>query len=62
MKGESYKQPKGKKDTYTKETLKMAYVGMSRPRFMLCMAIHKDRFDEELDLVNDGLWEVVRAY
>lgn len=60
--GNVYVQPKKKKDTYTKETLKMAYVGMSRPRYLLCMAIHKDRFDEKLDKDNGGLWKIVKTY
>jgi len=57
-----YKQPKRIKDTYTKETLKMAYVGMSRPRYLLCMAVHKDRFDEAFDIENGGLWEIVKTF
>lgn len=46
------------------QTLKMAYVGMSRPRYLLCMAISRDNFTfdcEELrrlwsieDVVNDA--------
>lgn len=31
---------------YDKQSTKMAYVGLSRPTHLLCMAIHKDRFDE----------------
>ena len=46
----------------TKETLKMSYVGMSRPRYLLCMAVHKDRFDENFDIENGGLWEIVKTY
>jgi hypothetical protein len=42
-----------------KESLKMAYVGMSRPKYLLCLAIHKDRFDSELDMKNGGNWEIV---
>lgn len=42
-----------------KETLKMAYVGMSRPKYLLCLAIHKDRFDSELDMKNGGNWEII---
>ena len=61
MLGAPYEQPKKKKDTYTKETLKMAYVGMSRPRYLLCMAVHKDRYDEDLDIENGGLWEIVKT-
>ena len=59
MKGIPYSPPKRKKDTYMKETLKMAYVGMSRPRYLLCFAIHRSRFDEALNIDNGGMWEVV---
>ena len=48
-----------KASTRTKETLKMAYVGMSRPKYLLCLAIHKDRYDKELDIKNGGNWEIV---
>ena len=52
------------KDTYRKETLKMAYVAMSRPKYLLCMAIKKDRIQAILDdPVKKGylvkIWEVV---
>jgi len=59
MKGIPYTPPKRGKDTYTKETLKMAYVGMSRPKYMLCFAIHKSRYDEALDKNKNGMWEVM---
>lgn len=43
------------------KSLKVAYVGMSRPRYLLCVAIQKDRFDvmdcEELRRI----WDVVEA-
>ena len=49
------------------QTLKMAYVGMSRPRYLLCMAISRSNFIfdcEELrrlwdieDVVNDAEWQ-----
>ena len=31
---------------YEKQSTKMAYVGLSRPTHLLCLAIHKDRFKE----------------
>jgi hypothetical protein len=46
--------------THTQETLKMAYVGMSRPQYLLCLAIHKDRYDSRLDKANGGHWEVIQ--
>ncbi|MHC4517210.1 MAG: UvrD-helicase domain-containing protein [Planctomycetota bacterium] len=33
-------------DVYKKQSLKMVYVGFSRPTHFLCFAVHKDRFDE----------------
>ncbi len=45
-----------------KETLKMAYVGMSRPTHLLCVAIHKSSFSDfegdKQGLENAG-WEVI---
>ena len=38
-------------------TLKMAYVGMSRPKYLLCMAIHKDRFTFDTPELRE-LWNV----
>ncbi|GHV49096.1 hypothetical protein FACS1894181_07000 [Bacteroidia bacterium] len=60
LKGEYYIPPKSK-DTYRKETLKMAHVGMSRPQFFLCMAVHKSRFDDSFDIERGGMWEIVTA-
>lgn len=41
--GEVYKPRKG--DSRIQACLKVAYVGMSRPKYLLCYAIKKDRFD-----------------
>ena len=60
LKGNYYVPPR-KKDVYKKETLKMTHVGMSRPKYFLCMAIHRDRFDDALDINNGGIWEIVNA-
>ena len=57
--GKAYNPPRSK-DTYRKETLKMAYVGMSRSIYLLCFAIQKDRFNaKEKEIRECGLWEVV---
>lgn len=49
------------KDADTLKNLRVAYVGMSRPRYMLCVAIQQDRFDkidcEELRKI----WKVEKA-
>lgn len=57
MKGIPYKSKKS--DAHIKETLKMAYVGMSRPKYLLCYAIHSSRNDQALDIENGGMWEVI---
>lgn len=48
-----------KNGVYRKQALKMSYVGFSRPTHLLCVAIHKDRFDRDLSEINDEIWEVV---
>jgi hypothetical protein len=60
LKGTYYIPPR-KGNIHKKETLKMAHVGMSRPKYFLCMAIHRDRFDNALDINNGGMWEIVMA-
>ncbi len=49
------------KDADTLKNLRVAYVGMSRPRYMLCVAIQQNRFDkidcEELRKI----WKVEKA-
>ena len=42
-----------------KKTLKMAYVGMSRPQYMLCVAISNKSYNCALDKKNGGHWDVV---
>ena len=44
-----------------KESLRIAYVGMSRPKYFLCVAINRSRFNEILDINNGGMWEIVYA-
>lgn len=42
-------------------SLKVVYVGMSRPRYMLCVAIQKDRFDQMDCPELRDIWDVVNA-
>ena len=42
-----------------KQSLKMVYVGFSRPTNLLCVAIHKDRFYQYLSKINKDIWEIV---
>ena len=41
------------------QSLKMTYVGFSRPTNLLCVAIHKDRFIQCLSEINEDIWEIV---
>lgn len=53
--------PYTQNDKHSLNSLRVAYVGMSRPRYLLCVALQKDRFNR-MDC--DGLrkiWEVVDA-
>lgn len=42
-----------------KQSAKMAYVGFSRPTHLLCIAVHKDRFDNVLSEINRNTWEII---
>lgn len=41
-----------------KQSAKMAYVGFSRPTDLLCIAVHKDRFDTFLSTMSADIWEI----
>jgi DNA helicase-2/ATP-dependent DNA helicase PcrA len=43
------------------QSAKMAYVGCSRPTNLLCVAIHKDRFDTHLSATDRNDWEVIEV-
>ena len=48
-------------DDDTLKSLRVVYVGMSRPRYLLCVAIQKDRFDSmDCDELRE-IWNVVEA-
>lgn len=49
------------RDKYKKESIKMVYVGFSRPTHLLCFAVHKERFDRYFhDLVDNQDWVLVK--
>ncbi|MGB7527020.1 UvrD-helicase domain-containing protein [Sphingobacterium cellulitidis] len=52
--GNSFKDKK----VHHKSSVKMAYVGFSRPTDLLCVAIHKDRFDAQLNKIDTEVWEI----
>ncbi|MFK8276335.1 UvrD-helicase domain-containing protein [Capnocytophaga cynodegmi] len=43
------------------QSLKMAYVGFSRPTNLLCVAIHKSRFDKHLSDIDKNVWEIINT-
>lgn len=45
--------------TRIKQSAKMAYVGLSRPTDLLCVAVHRDRYDRYLTDIDTLKWEVV---
>lgn len=49
----------GNEGTRVKQSSKMCYVGMSRPTHLLCVAVHKARFDEYLNDIDNEKWEIV---
>ncbi|WP_289645046.1 hypothetical protein [Maribacter aestuarii] len=44
-----------------KQTLKMAYVGLSRPTDLLCIAIHQERFNINLSDIDTDKWNVINV-
>lgn len=59
FKGEIFKPRKG--DAIIKEALKIAYVAMSRPRYLLCVAIDKRHFQQEDYEKISKLWNIVKV-
>jgi DNA helicase-2/ATP-dependent DNA helicase PcrA len=49
------------KDGHKKESLKVAYVALSRPTHLLCVAIHRARYDSRIYGLDPTLWEVITA-
>ncbi|MBQ6780429.1 MAG: ATP-dependent helicase [Treponema sp.] len=46
-------------NSFIKSAAKMVYVGFSRPTHLLCFAVQKERFDQNLSAVNKNEWEIV---
>jgi len=44
-----------------KSSTKMAYVGLSRPTDLLCIAIHQTRFDQLEENLDSQLWEIIHV-
>lgn len=44
-----------------KESSRMAYVGFSRPTHLLCIAIHKDRYDSISSDISEDDWEILKV-
>ena len=47
------------KDKFAKQTLKMMYVGFSRPTHLLCFAALKDHVGESLEEYTNAGWEII---
>ena len=47
-------------DEFTQQSMKMGYVGFSRPTHLLCFAVHEDRFQARLQTIDIDNWEVIR--
>jgi DNA helicase-2/ATP-dependent DNA helicase PcrA len=45
---------------YVVQSIKMAYVGFSRPTHLLGFAVHKDRFDSKLADLNPDIWQIIQ--
>ena len=44
--------------TYHKQSTKMAYVGLSRSTHLLCVALHRERYDAMSESLDESKWEV----
>ena len=47
---------------YHKQANVMAYVGLSRPNLLLCMAVHKSRFDAQLADLDKDKWVIIELF
>lgn len=54
--------PINKSGVYLRQAMKMSYVGFSRPTHLLCVAIHKDRFERVLADIDRDFWEIKDLY
>ena len=51
----------GNKGKRVKESLRMAYVGMSRPKYLLCVAVHHNHVKDYLNEIPDDKWVKVKV-
>ena len=51
----------GKEKVYIKQSLKMAYVGISRPKYLLCVAVHHDHVKDYLNEIPDDKREKIEV-
>ena len=59
FKGETFKPRKG--DSVIQEALRIAYVAMSRPRYLLCVAIDRKHFKQQDYEKISKLWNIVEV-
>lgn len=51
----------GKGEKHREQALRVAYVAMSRPQYMLCMAISKEHFENLDENLLKKLWEIIKV-
>ncbi|MBA7517703.1 RecBCD enzyme subunit RecB [subsurface metagenome] len=51
----------GNEKPRAKESLKVAYVGMSRPKYLLCVAVHYNHVKDYLDEIPNDKWEKIEV-
>lgn len=59
LKGNAYDNPDSDDEIRIKETLKMAYVGMSRPTHLLCFAGKEENIMPNYDDLEDNGWVII---
>ncbi len=58
FKGQEF--PATENRTYHQQSTVMSYVGLSRPTHLLCLAVHRDRFNEHLTDIDRSIWNIIR--
>jgi hypothetical protein len=59
LKGNVYNNPDSDDETRIKKTLKMAYVGMSRPTHLLCFAGKAENIMRNKEDLEDNGWVII---
>lgn len=54
-------RPAGNLHSFVEQSMKMAYVGFSRPTHLLCFAVHQDRFNARLNGLPAAEWHTIQV-